>query len=83
LRDHIQKTIDIHKHIAKVDRSIEKDEKYIQRMLKQGGGHNDSESSGMTGLGGLRGGIDDYIMEVEDTYGDIGFAASSNYLGFM
>jgi len=73
LRDHIQKAIDIHKHLAMVDRNIEKDEKYLQRTLK--GEHNAQRSD----MGPAREG-GDFMMEVEDY--ESGFNnASHNYLG--
>jgi COP9 signalosome complex subunit 3 len=74
LRDHIQKTIDIHRHLAKVDRSIEKDEKYIQKTLKQGGGNDERPDSG------VRGGASDFMMEVEDYES---FSNPNSGFGFM
>jgi COP9 signalosome complex subunit 3 len=73
---HIDNTIKIHRHIASVDRYIEKDEKYLQRTLK-------NESSGRLDYGGpVRGGSDfEMDMEVEH-FDHSGFNASS-YGGFM
>jgi COP9 signalosome complex subunit 3 len=74
---HIDNTIKIHRHIASVDRHIEKDEKYIQRSIK-------GESSGRLDYGGpVRGGSDfEMDMDVEEHFDHGGFNASS-FGGFM
>lgn len=64
LRDHIHNTITIHRHLALVDRKIEKDEKYVQRILKHEGG-----SDRMMDVGASMQGRNDYIMDVDDYEG--------------
>jgi COP9 signalosome complex subunit 3 len=55
---HIDNTIKIHRHIASVDRNIEKNEKYLQKTLK-------GENSGRLDYGGPVRGGSDYEMDMD------------------
>jgi COP9 signalosome complex subunit 3 len=75
---HIDNTIKIHRHIASVDRHIEKDEKYLQRQIK-------GETGRLDFGGPVRGGSDygDMDMDVEHDQYDHGFNVSPFGQQFM